>query len=74
MNALNLHDAIDYRYLWLKPVNFPELILDYLNNPDGLSGFVAERVTLKNFKKTINRKEVFEAEKRFVSKATNYPI
>ena len=46
-----------------KTGKFSKLILDYINNPDGFSEFVAERVTLKNFKNKLKEKK-FSKEKR----------
>ena len=47
----------------VKTGKFSELILDYLNNRDQLSGFIAEKVNLENFKKQITEKN-FSKQKR----------
>ena len=47
----------------VKTGKFSELILDYLNNRDKLSGFIAEKVNLENFKKQITDKN-FSKQKR----------
>ena len=36
-----------------KTGKFSKLILDYVNSPDELSEFIAEKVTLGNFKKKL---------------------
>jgi len=46
-----------------KTGKFSKLILDYVSNPDELSEFIAEKVTLENFKKKLIEKK-FSKEKR----------
>ena len=46
-----------------KTGKFSKLILDYVNNPAELSEFIAEKVTLENFKKKLTEKK-FSKEQR----------
>ena len=41
-----------------KTGKFSKLILDYVNNPDALSEFISEKVTLENFKSKLNEKNL----------------
>jgi len=41
-----------------KTGKFSKLILDYVNNPNALSEFISEKVTLENFKSKLNEKNL----------------